>query len=235
MTNTRNLMTTINSTQTGLKTNSSAPTGFRIESHINDASTIVERLRASSLAAAVSETNIKRKSSAEWWTYTCQRIDSFHHGKVKRCSISPPIASDGGYVHITIPLEVGLEYGLRLKRVVEMGLDIRRAANHSSPYALTSPSDSPIRRLGIHISGTIMKWPSGGSNFLSRKIVSGLFNEHDENIDGTNEECAKNWRYGDDGVHLAGGWCRDGMVLLEGCVVSAMRLAPELDVKIPSA
>ncbi|EAW25472.1 uncharacterized protein NFIA_109660, partial [Aspergillus fischeri NRRL 181] len=44
---------------------------------------------------------------------------------------------------------------------------------------------------------------------------------------------AINWRSGDNGVYLAGGWCWDGMVLLEGCIVSAMRVAADLGVEVP--
>lgn len=41
------------------------------------------------------------------------------------------------------------------------------------------------------------------------------------------------WANGQDGVWLAGSWCWDGMVLLEGCVVSAIRVAEDLGVAIP--
>ncbi|OAA38326.1 Amine oxidase [Metarhizium rileyi] len=41
------------------------------------------------------------------------------------------------------------------------------------------------------------------------------------------------WVNGEDNVWLAGAWCWDGMVLLEGCVVSAMRVAQEFGVHIP--
>lgn len=41
------------------------------------------------------------------------------------------------------------------------------------------------------------------------------------------------WRNGQDNVWLAGAWCWDGMVLLEGCVVSAMRVARDLGVEVP--
>lgn len=41
------------------------------------------------------------------------------------------------------------------------------------------------------------------------------------------------WHNGDDGVWLAGGWCWDGMVLLEGCVVSAVRVAHDFGVRVP--
>lgn len=41
------------------------------------------------------------------------------------------------------------------------------------------------------------------------------------------------WRNGDDGIYLVGGWCWDGMVLLEGCVVSAARVAEEMGATVP--
>lgn len=59
----------------------------------------------------------------------------------------------------------------------------------------------------------------------SRHLINELFREEAPRSDG--------WRNGDDGVYLAGGWCWDGMVLLEGCVVSAMRIASDLNVEIP--
>ncbi|KAL7788609.1 hypothetical protein V8C37DRAFT_387976 [Trichoderma ceciliae] len=41
------------------------------------------------------------------------------------------------------------------------------------------------------------------------------------------------WVNGRDNVWLVGSWCWDGMVLLEGCIVSAMRAAQGLGVDIP--
>ncbi|KAK8103363.1 uncharacterized protein PG998_010396 [Apiospora kogelbergensis] len=41
------------------------------------------------------------------------------------------------------------------------------------------------------------------------------------------------WHNGDDGVWLAGGWCWDGMVLLEGCIVSAVRVVQDFGVRVP--
>ncbi|PHH60130.1 hypothetical protein CDD81_2088 [Ophiocordyceps australis] len=41
------------------------------------------------------------------------------------------------------------------------------------------------------------------------------------------------WSNGQDNVWLTGSWCWDGMVLLEGCVVSAMRVARDCGVEIP--
>ncbi|KAL5363928.1 hypothetical protein BJX96DRAFT_167879 [Aspergillus floccosus] len=60
----------------------------------------------------------------------------------------------------------------------------------------------------------------------SRRLLKELFRE-------APSSGAVEWRNGDGGVYLAGGWCWDGMVLLEGCVVSAMRVAESLGVKVP--
>ncbi|RMJ20235.1 hypothetical protein CDV36_000124 [Fusarium kuroshium] len=47
------------------------------------------------------------------------------------------------------------------------------------------------------------------------------------------DDTAAAWVNGQDNVWLAGAWCWDGMVLLEGCVVSAMRVASDFGVAIP--
>lgn len=41
------------------------------------------------------------------------------------------------------------------------------------------------------------------------------------------------WVNGEDNVWLTGAWCWDGMVLLEGCVVSSIKVADDFGVKIP--
>ena len=41
------------------------------------------------------------------------------------------------------------------------------------------------------------------------------------------------WENGQSGVWIAGGWAWDGMVLLEGCVVSALRVVDGLGVEVP--
>ena len=76
-----------------------------------------------------------------------------------------------------------------------------------------------------------------GSNFTralrtpeSRQICNAIFASPNA---GTMNEKLGGWRNGDQGVWLAGGWCWDGMVLLEGCIVSAMRVARDLDVVVP--
>ncbi|KFY00825.1 hypothetical protein V490_01185 [Pseudogymnoascus sp. VKM F-3557] len=65
----------------------------------------------------------------------------------------------------------------------------------------------------------------------SRHVVNNIFGE---NLTGPLvDEKQSPWSNGDDKIWLVGGWCWDGMVLLEGCVVSAMRVASALDVDIP--
>ncbi|KAL6694197.1 hypothetical protein J3F84DRAFT_378830 [Trichoderma pleuroticola] len=41
------------------------------------------------------------------------------------------------------------------------------------------------------------------------------------------------WVNGRDNVWIVGSWCWDGMVLLEGCIISAMRVARDLGVAVP--
>ncbi|KAM3508647.1 hypothetical protein MY11210_006649 [Beauveria gryllotalpidicola] len=50
---------------------------------------------------------------------------------------------------------------------------------------------------------------------------------------GNQATASKMWVSGKDNVWVAGSWCWDGMVLLEGCVVSAMRVADEFGVAVP--
>lgn len=66
----------------------------------------------------------------------------------------------------------------------------------------------------------------------SRAVVERLMGRrgyHDE----VDEKDHERWVSGDDNVWLAGAWCWDGMVLLEGCVVSAMQVADDFGVDIP--
>ncbi|KAH3943080.1 hypothetical protein HBH53_178210 [Parastagonospora nodorum] len=65
----------------------------------------------------------------------------------------------------------------------------------------------------------------------SQRIVNAIFSESQQ--DSSDDKSVPRWRNGEDNVWLAGGWCWDGMVLLEGCVVSAMRVANAFGVDIP--
>ena len=65
----------------------------------------------------------------------------------------------------------------------------------------------------------------------SREIVQRAF-DHEHSWSANRSEL-ETWRNGECGVWMVGAWCWDGMVLLEGAVVSAMRVAKALDVEIP--
>lgn len=65
----------------------------------------------------------------------------------------------------------------------------------------------------------------------SQRIVNAIFGGIPQI--GRDEKSIPQWRNGDDNVWLVGGWCWDGMVLLEGCVVSAMRMADDFGVEVP--
>ena len=65
----------------------------------------------------------------------------------------------------------------------------------------------------------------------SRRVVQEVFADTIPKDSCLGDE--KSWRNGDNGVWLAGAWCWDGMVLLEGAVVSAERIAHAFDLDIP--
>lgn len=62
----------------------------------------------------------------------------------------------------------------------------------------------------------------------SREIVNGIFTPDQSEL-----KKESLWYNGKDNVWLVGAWCWDGMVLLEGCIVSAMRVATCLGVEVP--
>lgn len=63
----------------------------------------------------------------------------------------------------------------------------------------------------------------------SQQIIREVFNRTSVHQEKTKTQ----WRNGDEGVWLVGGWCWDGMVLLEGCIISSMTVADAFGVKIP--
>jgi hypothetical protein len=68
----------------------------------------------------------------------------------------------------------------------------------------------------------------------SREIVNRIFATR-ANSQRHITESQKGWTNGDGNVYLVGGWCWDGMVMLEGCIVSAIRVADALGVDVPWA
>lgn len=100
---------------------------------------------------------------------------------------------------------------------------------HSSVIVTTNPI-TPIKPSHILRSARftrVLRSPE------SRRIINDIFRDDKAKDTASFDSTAPRWRNGDGGVYLAGGWCWDGMVLLEGCVVSAMRVASSLDVEIP--
>ncbi|KAJ9642533.1 hypothetical protein H2199_004914 [Coniosporium tulheliwenetii] len=67
----------------------------------------------------------------------------------------------------------------------------------------------------------------------SRRIVNSIFGNCYPIGGNDDEKQRPGWKHGDGRVWLVGGWCWDGLVLLEGCIVSAMRVAEAFDVQVP--
>ncbi|KAK2616671.1 hypothetical protein QQS21_000494 [Conoideocrella luteorostrata] len=63
----------------------------------------------------------------------------------------------------------------------------------------------------------------------SRRVVNRALRK---SISGDDSNCGV-WTNGEDGVWITGSWCWDGLVVLEGCVISAMRVARDFGVSIP--
>jgi hypothetical protein len=113
----------------------------------------------------------------------------------------------------------------------------------------TSASLAQTESIHVHVSGAMVTTCpfsdiSSAQNVLrsvkflralrtpcSRRVVNNIFGEN--LTSPLLDEKQSSWRNGDGKIWLVGGWCWDGMVLLEGCVVSAMRVALALDVDIP--
>ena len=67
----------------------------------------------------------------------------------------------------------------------------------------------------------------------SRQIIKDVFDRSSQGSHPHREKSKTRWSNGDGGVWLVGGWCWDGMVLLEGCLVSSMTVADAFGVEAP--
>jgi hypothetical protein len=97
----------------------------------------------------------------------------------------------------------------------------------SSVFITTSPivSINPDKILHSVTFTRVLRTPE------SRELLRQIFGEHEN--DSSTEIAMKCWRNGDENVWLVGGWCWDGMVMLEGCILSSMRVAKSVGVDIP--
>lgn len=99
---------------------------------------------------------------------------------------------------------------------------------HPNSLLVTTNPLSPIDRSKTIQSATftrVLRTPQ------SRLLINEIFHEGGKPRDPST--LGDGWHNGDEGVYLTGGWCWDGMVLLEGCIVSAMRVASDLGVEVP--
>ncbi|KAF2036577.1 hypothetical protein EK21DRAFT_52062 [Setomelanomma holmii] len=121
-----------------------------------------------------------------------------------------------GAQHIYLQTTAGLETKSESHHVQPCGAIVT-----TCPYTPLDPS------LVIHSARftRVLRSPE------SQRIVNAIFEEGQRPL--SDDKSVPQWRNGDGNVWLAGGWCWDGLVLLEGCVISAMRLARDLDVEVP--
>ena len=115
---------------------------------------------------------------------------------------------------------------VRLKTSNKAGGWTEAAHVHANGIAVTScpPSDSFWVPLSRSVFTRTLRTTE------SKRIVQELFLDSFASSANGQE---KGWRNGYLGVWMVGVWCWHGMDLLEGAVVSAMRVAKALDVEIP--
>ncbi|KAJ3481520.1 hypothetical protein NLG97_g7802 [Lecanicillium saksenae] len=117
-------------------------------------------------------------------------------------------------------------------RTLFTGDDSKTEAMHAMPSGVvvsTCPFASECGKGTLHSAGFIRTLRSKHS----RSVVQAIMREAQPENGGKEDEETMTWVNGQDNVWLAGAWCWDGMVLLEGCVVSAMRVAQDFGVAIP--
>jgi hypothetical protein len=96
---------------------------------------------------------------------------------------------------------------------------------HPSSALITTYPIAPIAPEKVVYTATFTRVLRSST---SRQIVNQIFGKT-----RSADEKSKLWRNGDGNVWLVGGWCWDGMVMLEGCLASATRVANALDVEVP--
>jgi hypothetical protein len=65
----------------------------------------------------------------------------------------------------------------------------------------------------------------------SRQIIADIFNR--SSVLEVQRQKSAQWKNGDGEVWIVGGWCWDGIVLLEGCIVSSMTVAHAFGIEMP--
>jgi hypothetical protein len=149
-------------------------------------------------------------------------VESVVQGDGMKLAVSDPtaigFASKGARAAQTIHLRTSAS----LARTESIHVHASGATVTTSPFSDISSAPNVLK---------CVKFLRAIRTSRSRRMVNNIFG--DRLISPLLDEKQPSWRNGDDNVWLVGGWCWDGMVLLEGCVVSAMRVAMALDVDIP--
>ncbi|EWG51993.1 hypothetical protein FVEG_16895 [Fusarium verticillioides 7600] len=106
----------------------------------------------------------------------------------------------------------------------------RTEALHAMPSGVVV-STCPLREEAQPEAIKKAKFTRTLRNTEGQALVQKLLGKSGTKKSEDNETMA--WVNGQDNVWIAGAWCWDGMVLLEGCVVSAIRVAQDFGVAIP--
>ncbi|KAG5797276.1 hypothetical protein H9Q69_003659 [Fusarium xylarioides] len=119
---------------------------------------------------------------------------------------------------------------LTLRTLFNDGGKTRTEALHAMPSGVVV-STCPLREEAQPEAIKKAKFTRTLRNTEGQALVQKLLGDSGTKKSEDGEALA--WVNGQDNVWIAGAWCWDGMVLLEGCVVSAIRVAQDFGVAIP--
>ncbi|KAM0250832.1 hypothetical protein ACHAP5_002049 [Fusarium lateritium] len=106
----------------------------------------------------------------------------------------------------------------------------RTEALHAMPCGVvvsTCPLREEAQSQVLKKAQFIRTFRSTESQALVQRLMGGTSDKKSE------DDKALAWVNGQDNIWISGAWCWDGLVLLEGCIVSAMRVAEDFGVAIP--
>ncbi|KAJ5081498.1 hypothetical protein NUU61_009762 [Penicillium alfredii] len=149
-------------------------------------------------------------------------------------SVEPMLRATGSFFSNKLPLSNATNFNTQRIHLLSTDSTTESVHEQSNSILVTTNPLFPVNKAKVIRSARFTRVLRDSR---SRLIVNSIFRDRSQsNVPSTCDSsyaASSSWRSGDDGVYLAGGWCWDGMVLLEGCIVSAMRVAADLDVRTP--
>ncbi|KAF2830552.1 hypothetical protein CC86DRAFT_315929 [Ophiobolus disseminans] len=157
---------------------------------------------------------------------------SHHMTRMPTAVVESVVHTDNSVLAKRGPVQIAAEkYGAQLIRLrTSTGTTSLTESHHVQPCGAIVTT-CPYSSLDPSLVLQSAKFTRVLRSVESQRIVNAIFGEGERSYG--DEKAVPQWKNGNDNVWLAGGWCWDGMVLLEGCVISAMRVANAFGVDVP--